>query len=78
MTIFFIKDFLSKCDQIRKKMWIWSHLLKLENLIFCAVNLLDFDDYDDGGDYDDDDDRGIAQQHKRRKAQPNFFRIYQN
>ena len=36
----------------------------MENLIFCAVNLLDFDDYDDGGDYDDDD-RGIAQQHKQ-------------
>ena len=73
MTIFFIKDFLSKCDQIRRKMWIWLHLLKkylMENLIFCAVNLLEFDDYDDGGDYDDDD-RGIAQQHKRRTAQPN-------
>ena len=49
----------------------------MENFIFCAVNLLDFDD-DDGDDDDDDDDRGIAQQHKRRTAQPNFFRIYQN
>ena len=21
-----IKDFFSKCDQIRRKLWIWSHL----------------------------------------------------
>ena len=37
---FFIKDFLSKCDQIRRKLRIWSHLLKkslMENFIFCAV-----------------------------------------
>ena len=35
---FSIKDFFSKCDQIRR--WIWSHLLKkslIENLIFRAV-----------------------------------------
>ena len=25
---FSIKDFLSKCDQIQKKLQIWSHLLK--------------------------------------------------
>ena len=25
---FFIKDFFSKCDQIRTKVRIWSHLLK--------------------------------------------------
>ena len=25
---FSIKDFLSKCDQIRRKLQIWSHLLK--------------------------------------------------
>ena len=39
----FIKDFFSKCDQISRKLRIWSHLLKkslIENLIFCAV---DFD-----------------------------------
>ena len=24
---FFIKDFFSKCDQICRKLWIWSHLL---------------------------------------------------
>ena len=38
---FSIKDFFSKCDQIRKKLQNWSHLLKKpleENLIFCAVN----------------------------------------
>ena len=37
---FSIKDFLSKCDQIRRKLRIWSHLLKkslIENFIFCAV-----------------------------------------
>ena len=25
---FSIQDFFSKCDQIRRKLWIWSHLLK--------------------------------------------------
>ena len=37
---FSIKDFFSKCDQIRRNLQIWSHLLKkflMENLIFCAV-----------------------------------------
>ena len=37
---FSIKDVISKCDQIRRKLRIWSHLLKkslMENLIFCAV-----------------------------------------
>ena len=39
---FSIKDFFSKCDQIRRKLRIWSHLLKkslMENFIFCAANL---------------------------------------
>ena len=38
---FFIKDFLSKCDQIRRELRIWSHLLNkslMENFIFCPVN----------------------------------------
>ena len=38
---FSAKDFFSKCDQIRRNMRIWSHLLKkslMENLIFCAVS----------------------------------------
>ena len=38
---FSTKNFYSKCDQIRWKLWIWSHLLKkpfMENFIFCAVN----------------------------------------
>ena len=38
---FFIKGFFSKCDQIRWKLQILSHLLKkslIENLNFCAVN----------------------------------------
>ena len=37
---FSIKDFLCKCDQIHRKLRIWSHLLKkslMENFIFCAV-----------------------------------------
>ena len=37
---FSIKDFFSKRDQIRRKLRIWSHLLKkslMENFIFCAV-----------------------------------------
>ena len=39
---FSIKNFSSKCDQIHRKLWIWSHLLKkslTENFIFCAVLL---------------------------------------
>ena len=37
---FSIKDFFSKCDQIRRKLRIWSYLLNkslMENFIFCAV-----------------------------------------
>ena len=36
---FSIKALFSICDQIRKKSWIWSHLLKkslMENFIFNA------------------------------------------
>ena len=39
---FSIKDFFSKCDQIRRKLGIWSHLLKkslMKNCIFCVVVL---------------------------------------
>ena len=40
-TKFKSKDFFSKCDQIRRKLRIWSHLLKkslMENFIFlCSV-----------------------------------------
>ena len=35
-----IKDFFSKCDQIRRKLRIWLHLLKeslIENFIFSGV-----------------------------------------
>ena len=42
---FSIKDFFSKCGQIRSFLWIWSHLLKkslIENFIFFAVNILAF------------------------------------
>ena len=41
---FSIKDFFSKCDQIRRKLRIWSHLLNkslIENFIFCAVYVFD-------------------------------------
>ena len=37
---FSIKDFFSKCDQIRRKLRICSHLLNkslMKNFIFCAV-----------------------------------------
>ena len=40
---FSIKDFFSKCDQIRSFQLIWSNLLKktlMENFIFCAVNYI--------------------------------------
>ena len=38
--MFSIKDFFSKCDQIRRKLRIWLHLLNkslMENFIFCVV-----------------------------------------
>ena len=41
---FSIKDFFGKCDQIRKKLRIQSHLLKksfMKNFIFCAVKQSD-------------------------------------
>ena len=44
---FSIKDFFGKCDQIRRKLWIWSHLLKngkfhflcsgIESILICSV-----------------------------------------
>ena len=40
---FSIKDFFIKCDQIRRKLRIWSHLLKkslMGNFIFCEVDLI--------------------------------------
>ena len=40
---FSIKDFFSKCEQIRKKLLIWSHLLKkslIKNFIFCAMRFV--------------------------------------
>ena len=39
---FSIKDFFSKCDQIRRKLRIWTNLLKkpwMENLIFPVIKL---------------------------------------
>ena len=39
---FSIKDFFSKCDQIRSLLRIWSHLLKkslTENFISCAISV---------------------------------------
>ena len=46
---FSIKDSFSKCDQIRRKLRMWSHLLKkslMENFIFCAVNVAYFGLYE--------------------------------
>ena len=44
-----MKDFFSKCDQIRSKLRIWSHILKkflMENLIFlCSVGHFQRDGY---------------------------------
>ena len=40
---FSIKDLFSKFDQIRRKLRIWSHVLKkslMEKFIFCAVQIL--------------------------------------
>ena len=40
---FSIKDFFSKDDQIRRKLQIWSPLLKkslMENFIFCVVRFM--------------------------------------
>ena len=40
---FYIKDFFSKYDQIRRRLRIWSHLLKkflMENCIFYVVNFV--------------------------------------
>ena len=37
---FSMKDIFSKCDQIRRKLHIWSHLLKISlmgKFIFCAL-----------------------------------------
>ena len=39
---FSIKDFFSECDQIRRKMWIWSYLLKkslMENFVFLCSDI---------------------------------------
>ena len=39
---FSIKDFFSKCAQIRRKLGIWSHLLKeslMENFIFYSMGI---------------------------------------
>ena len=40
---FSMKDFFSKCEQIRRKLRIRSHLLKkslMKNFIFCAVSVI--------------------------------------
>ena len=44
---FSIREFFSKCDQIRRKLRVWSHLLKkflMENFIFCEVSHSLFND----------------------------------
>ena len=42
---FSIENFISKCEHIRIKLLIYSHLLNkslTENFIFCVVNIIDF------------------------------------
>ena len=39
---FSIKDFFSKCDQIRRKLRIWSHLLKKSLTENCILFLKSF------------------------------------
>ena len=39
---FSIKDFFSKCDQIHKKLRIWSHLLKKSLMENCTLFLKSF------------------------------------
>ena len=37
---FFLKNFFNKCEQIRRRQWIWSQLLQkslIENFIYSAV-----------------------------------------
>ena len=37
-----IKDFFSKCDQIRRKLRLWSHLLEISFFVQCnPIDLLD-------------------------------------
>ena len=48
---FSIKDFFRKCDQICKKLRIWSHLLNkflMENFIFCAVKRTNSAEFEKG------------------------------
>ena len=42
---FYVQNFLSKCDQIRRKQGIWLHLPEkslMESMIFCAMSLATF------------------------------------
>ena len=46
---FSIKDLFSTCDEIRRKLRIWSHLLKkslMENFFFLCSDDDENDDYD--------------------------------
>ena len=48
---FSIKDFFSKCNQIRSFLQIWSHLLKkslMENFIFSCCETTNFMVYEMG------------------------------
>ena len=43
---FSLKNYFSKCDQIRWKLEMWSYALKkslMENFIFCALAFLKMD-----------------------------------
>ena len=61
--MFSIKNFFSKCDQIRRKLRIWSHILKkslMENFIFCTVKVLT--NFKLNGHLDDDSKENISEE----------------
>ena len=60
---FSVKDFFSKCDQIRRKLQIWSDLPKkslMENFIFYASKLVKSQPYQLGTMYKIAQDQFIA------------------
>ena len=72
---FSIMDFFSKCDQIRRKLRIWSYLLKrslIENFTFSEVNISKGGNYhhkitDDSKSNHDDAPMEISRDDKTRK-----------
>ena len=70
---FSIKDFFSKCDQIRRKLRIWSHLLKkslIENFIFCALTNSDTQCANEKSDEDYLNDISLECENTEREGPP--------